>query len=535
MYCDECGKPVKNGAKFCAECGSEIDRNEESITEKKYDNINNDCKENNEHVFLNDISEYNSENQVKGYLQLCGGICAILLIISTILPIYNFWGFKFEFIKGDGIFILVAGIVNLLLCIRKKLSHTIWGILGAVVIYIIDFTTLFRDQESSGFDGVVVYGAGYYVMVVAIILSFIIWILEIRISKNWETLALIKRIDRVKVIIFILVITIFAVPAVIIYDKYIGPIIETNKSYEIAQNDFENENYEDALVNFTEINEYKDSAEMALECQYLLALNDYENENFDSAKEKFMLLGEYKESKNEIVKCHYESAKIKYEDGQFDEALALFNKISDYEDVSNYISEIKSIKVIEEVLEEGFNENNIYSVNEVLAVASATPEEYSLEYEMVQIKDIVDGVYSQDGITQISFKKNENAYIYCYVFEKVDDYIFKGDSVIIKGQIVYNKDTEIMVDNCQISAVNGNEVTPESNENINNISSEEAINIVLEFMENTGAFIPPYIEIDSETESEYTVHAYEINSEGCTATVNWYYVEKSSGVVTSMF
>lgn len=70
--------------------------------------------------------------------------------------------------------------------------------------------------------------------------------------------------------------------------------------------------------------------------------------------------------------------------------------------------------------------------------------------------------------------------------------------------------------------------------NISYMSSAEAEQKVREYLINTGKYIPSIIEFDHEENNAYVIHCYDIIVDH-TATSGWYYVDKSTGNVTSMF
>lgn len=66
------------------------------------------------------------------------------------------------------------------------------------------------------------------------------------------------------------------------------------------------------------------------------------------------------------------------------------------------------------------------------------------------------------------------------------------------------------------------------------ITSEEAIQKVKEYLTNNFKYIPNKIEYDRENGNSYVIHCYDL-FESNTGTSGWYYVDKLTGNVTSMF
>lgn len=88
---------------------------------------------------------------------------------------------------------------------------------------------------------------------------------------------------------------------------------------------------------------------------------------------------------------------------------------------------------------------------------------------------------------------------------------------------------------------NDNEENPVGDEdNITGpLDKEKAIKLVKKYLRDNGQYIPNYVVVDSEDEKEYVIHCYDIidNGDGTshTATSGWYYVNKNTEEVTSMF
>ena len=65
-------------------------------------------------------------------------------------------------------------------------------------------------------------------------------------------------------------------------------------------------------------------------------------------------------------------------------------------------------------------------------------------------------------------------------------------------------------------------------------TKEKAVELVRKCLTDNGEYIPGVIAVDSENSTEYIVHCYD-DMGTHTATSGWYYVNKSTGKVTSMF
>ena len=68
--------------------------------------------------------------------------------------------------------------------------------------------------------------------------------------------------------------------------------------YKQAMELYANDDYAAALAIFTELGDYKDSAESLKECYYQRALRLVAEQQYDAAEEIFAMLGNYKDSAN---------------------------------------------------------------------------------------------------------------------------------------------------------------------------------------------------------------------------------------------
>ena len=93
-------------------------------------------------------------------------------------------------------------------------------------------------------------------------------------------------------------------------------------------------NYDDASTTFGAISEYKDAATQVLECQYqkgvaLLALG-----NYDDASTTFGAISEYKDAATQVVECQYQKGVTLLASGNYDDASTMFGAISEYKDAA---------------------------------------------------------------------------------------------------------------------------------------------------------------------------------------------------------
>ena len=128
------------------------------------------------------------------------------------------------------------------------------------------------------------------------------------------------------------------------------------------------------------------------------------------------------------------------------------------------------------------------------------------------------------------------------IIQKINLYV-DGTKRTTAHAITYNNTTYVPVRSLS-SALGQNVALRDNNLYIGkipklNITEKEAVKLVKnKYGYNSSILI---VEVDNEVDNQYLVHVYEIviddekTGEGHTATYGWYYVDKSSGKISSMF
>ncbi|MGG4481218.1 hypothetical protein [Paenibacillus illinoisensis] len=128
------------------------------------------------------------------------------------------------------------------------------------------------------------------------------------------------------------------------------------------------------------------------------------------------------------------------------------------------------------------------------------------------------------------------------VIQKINLYV-DGNKKSTANAITYKNTTYVPV-RTMSSAIGENVALRNDNLYIGkipklNITEKEAVKLVKnKYGYNSSKLI---VEVDNEVDNQYVVHVYEIviddekTGEGHTATYGWYYVDKSSGKISSMF
>ena len=120
--------------------------------------------------------------------------------------------------------------------------------------------------------------------------------------------------------------------------KYIPGLIKDYK-YDKAVALADSGKYSEAITAFTELGEYSDSQEKALECEYNHALKLEEDGKFAEAKLIFQNLGSYGDASTRVQACAYSEAKDALENKNFKVASKLFMELGDYGDSKEMVKE----------------------------------------------------------------------------------------------------------------------------------------------------------------------------------------------------
>ena len=88
--------------------------------------------------------------------------------------------------------------------------------------------------------------------------------------------------------------------------------------------------YDEAKTRFQSLGSYRDSQQMALECDYQKAKKFLNDGDMNRAKAIFGTLRDYLDSKTMVFECDYREAKQLLGSGKYDEAKALFTQLADF-------------------------------------------------------------------------------------------------------------------------------------------------------------------------------------------------------------
>lgn len=135
---------------------------------------------------------------------------------------------------------------------------------------------------------------------------------------------------------FALLIVLVLIPAILLSGCGKG------SDYKDAMSLYENGNYHEASIKFTELGDYENSKEMVKTCRYEEAKALLDTGKFEDARRIFADLGDYERSVEYVKECDYRAALGLYDSGDLEAALDAFQKISGYNDADTKIAEINN-------------------------------------------------------------------------------------------------------------------------------------------------------------------------------------------------
>jgi len=126
--------------------------------------------------------------------------------------------------------------------------------------------------------------------------------------------------------------------------------------YEAAITLMEAGNYEEAIVAFTELGDYEDSAQKLAECEnalsYAKAVALFEAEQYEDALALFTALGDYQDSLEKKAECEnalaYQTALDMISSGDYENAYTALVELGDYKDVPELLTHFKEVEITPE-------------------------------------------------------------------------------------------------------------------------------------------------------------------------------------------
>ncbi|MBO5335932.1 MAG: zinc-ribbon domain-containing protein [Lachnospiraceae bacterium] len=178
MFCKKCGKEIENGMKFCKSCGTPVEKAEAATQ--------------NSVVVLG--------------IRIGIVVASLLMIVSTVLPyvIFDDMVAKVAGMKsitllkpgnqlGDGvIYIIIAVIAIVCVCIRQKIPVLIWSIISALMCWyeksqmekqLMELQSELKHLKLDAWD-FMEKGSGWHLLTVSVVLLLILSVLYFILEKK---------------------------------------------------------------------------------------------------------------------------------------------------------------------------------------------------------------------------------------------------------------------------------------------------------------------------------------------------------------
>lgn len=126
-------------------------------------------------------------------------------------------------------------------------------------------------------------------------------------------------------------------------------VIIPNSKYNNAVKLMDAGKYEEAIVAFEVLNEYKDSTELVSECYYLKAVELINVGKHNEAAATLETINAYKDSAELIPECYYQYAITLMTEKEFDTAISVLNGLGEYKDSIQKIGNCYLLLKIEEL------------------------------------------------------------------------------------------------------------------------------------------------------------------------------------------
>ena len=137
----------------------------------------------------------------------------------------------------------------------------------------------------------------------------------------------------------------FAIGAIILVVLIICSVVTTtvivpNIQYGKAESLYEAGNFEEAEAIFTQLGDFKDSAQRVVETKYARALSAGESGEFENALKILESLTEYEPAQEALKVIHYKYANKLLEDGAYELALEEFQQSKEYRETASILDSV---------------------------------------------------------------------------------------------------------------------------------------------------------------------------------------------------
>ena len=141
--------------------------------------------------------------------------------------------------------------------------------------------------------------------------------------------------------IYGVVVAFIVVMLVLLTKFYINPTKKYNNALKLCNEG----KYEEAIKEFTELGEFKDSADQVIETQYQYSELLFNNGDYQTSADIFSSIMNYKDSKNKIEECEAAIIEEKYisaielcETEDYRKAIEIFDELEDYKDTEELLN-----------------------------------------------------------------------------------------------------------------------------------------------------------------------------------------------------
>ena len=125
--------------------------------------------------------------------------------------------------------------------------------------------------------------------------------------------------------------------AIVILSVFLIISFNRQNEYNNAVEMYNENNFEQAVVVFSELNTYKDSQQYLDKCYMGLGDVVLEEKNFENARAEYNKINDSNLKTETLMKCDYSEAEQMFQDKKYKEALSVFEALGEYGDSAAYV------------------------------------------------------------------------------------------------------------------------------------------------------------------------------------------------------
>lgn len=252
---------------------------------------------------------------------------------------------------------------------------------------------------------------------------------------------------------------------------------------------------------------------------------------------------------NKVVKESLEKANTAMKNKEYDKVLVLLelalDEDKDNKEAKEMYSIVEEYKNIKGLIDENAWKEASEAISKINDAYVNYPIKEDIELLQVQIDEKMQEVKAvEEKITVLKYLVEEKKYDEAKaLIEGIKENLILKEQINTVQELQDKVDTEIAIADAAKKAEEERlaeearleeerKKAEEASKNV--ITAQKANELVRNYLANNGSYIPGTIQVDSENDEEYIVHAFD-NMGTHTATTGWYYVNKITGEITSMF